>query len=71
MKTSTLVNFSVKVMRGEVLPVFYVLIRELQAGNSGRVFRYFQGPPMSCIRLAERVVALICCEKLHKIGKNV
>ncbi|XP_044929202.1 endoribonuclease Dicer isoform X2 [Mustela putorius furo] len=27
------------------------------------------GPPMSCIRLAERVVALICCEKLHKIGE--
>lgn len=25
---------------------------------------------MSCARLAERVVALICCEKLHKIGKN-
>lgn len=24
---------------------------------------------MSCIRLAERVVALICCEKLHKIGE--
>ncbi|XP_028926941.1 endoribonuclease Dicer [Ornithorhynchus anatinus] len=27
------------------------------------------GPPMSCTRLAERVVALICCEKLHKIGE--
>uniref|UniRef100_A0A8C0N078 Endoribonuclease Dicer n=2 Tax=Canis lupus familiaris TaxID=9615 RepID=A0A8C0N078_CANLF len=27
------------------------------------------GPPMSCVRLAERVVALICCEKLHKIGE--
>ncbi|XP_016046281.1 endoribonuclease Dicer isoform X1 [Erinaceus europaeus] len=27
------------------------------------------GPPMNCIRLAERVVALICCEKLHKIGE--
>uniref|UniRef100_A0A8B9IXI2 ribonuclease III n=1 Tax=Amazona collaria TaxID=241587 RepID=A0A8B9IXI2_9PSIT len=27
------------------------------------------GPPMSCARLAERVVALICCEKLHKIGE--
>ncbi|XP_016056495.1 PREDICTED: endoribonuclease Dicer isoform X1 [Miniopterus natalensis] len=27
------------------------------------------GPPMSCIRLAERVVALICCERLHKIGE--
>lgn len=26
---------------------------------------------MSCARLAERVVALICCEKLHKIGKNL
>lgn len=25
---------------------------------------------MSCARLAERVVALICCEKLHKIGKD-
>lgn len=25
---------------------------------------------MSCARLAERAVALICCEKLHKIGKN-
>lgn len=25
---------------------------------------------MSCARLAERVVALICCEKLHKIGKT-
>lgn len=38
---------------------------------SGNVFCYFQGPPMSCIRLAERVVALICCEKLHKIGKSI
>ncbi|NWS37797.1 DICER Endoribonuclease, partial [Probosciger aterrimus] len=28
------------------------------------------GPPMSCARLAERVVALICCEKLHKIGER-
>ncbi|XP_021568565.1 endoribonuclease Dicer [Carlito syrichta] len=27
------------------------------------------GPPMSCVRLAERVVALICCENLHKIGE--
>ncbi|XP_006839608.1 PREDICTED: endoribonuclease Dicer [Chrysochloris asiatica] len=27
------------------------------------------GPPMSCVRLAEKVVALICCEKLHKIGE--
>ncbi|XP_028572674.2 endoribonuclease Dicer [Podarcis muralis] len=27
------------------------------------------GPPMNCTRLAERVVALICCEKLHKIGE--
>ncbi|CAK6431767.1 unnamed protein product [Pipistrellus nathusii] len=27
------------------------------------------GPPMSCTRLAERVVALICCERLHKIGE--
>ncbi|XP_074852667.1 endoribonuclease Dicer isoform X2 [Carettochelys insculpta] len=27
------------------------------------------GPPMSCARLAERVVALVCCEKLHKIGE--
>uniref|UniRef100_A0A8B9Z426 ribonuclease III n=1 Tax=Buteo japonicus TaxID=224669 RepID=A0A8B9Z426_9AVES len=27
------------------------------------------GPPMSCARLAERVVALICCERLHKIGE--
>ncbi|KAM6200906.1 endoribonuclease Dicer [Rhynchocyon petersi] len=27
------------------------------------------GPPMNCVRLAERVVALICCEKLHKIGE--
>ncbi|XP_062824506.1 endoribonuclease Dicer [Anolis carolinensis] len=27
------------------------------------------GPPMGCTRLAERVVALICCEKLHKIGE--
>lgn len=34
-------------------------------------FGHFQGPPMSCVRLAERVVALICCEKLHKIGKSV
>lgn len=29
-----------------------------------------QGPVMSCIRLAEKAVALLCCEKLHKIGKN-
>ncbi|MEE6494432.1 hypothetical protein FKM82_017138 [Ascaphus truei] len=28
------------------------------------------GPAMSCARLAERVVALICCRKLHQIGKN-
>nr|XP_033809161.1 endoribonuclease Dicer [Geotrypetes seraphini] len=27
------------------------------------------GPPMSSATLAERVVALICCEKLHKIGE--
>ncbi|XP_055989305.1 endoribonuclease Dicer isoform X1 [Sorex fumeus] len=27
------------------------------------------GPPMDCVRRAERAVALICCEKLHKIGE--
>lgn len=27
------------------------------------------GPPMSCARLAERAVALICCKKLHEIGE--
>ncbi len=25
---------------------------------------------MSCTRLAEKAVALVCCEKLHKIGKT-
>lgn len=34
----------------------------------GKLCCCFQGPPMGCVRLAERVVALICCEKLHKIG---
>ena len=29
-----------------------------------------QGPIMNCIRLAEKAVALLCCEKLHKIGKT-
>lgn len=29
-----------------------------------------QGPVMNCARLAEKAVALVCCEKLHKIGKN-
>uniref|UniRef100_H3AIE1 ribonuclease III n=3 Tax=Latimeria TaxID=7896 RepID=H3AIE1_LATCH len=27
------------------------------------------GPPMICARLAEKAVALVCCEKLHKIGE--
>ncbi|MBN3287584.1 DICER Endoribonuclease, partial [Polyodon spathula] len=27
------------------------------------------GPAMSCARLAEKAVALLCCEKLHKIGE--
>lgn len=25
---------------------------------------------MNCTRLAEKAVALVCCEKLHKIGKT-
>lgn len=29
-----------------------------------------QGPIMNCARLAEKAVALLCCEKLHKIGKH-
>lgn len=29
-----------------------------------------QGPIMNCTRLAEKAVALVCCEKLHKIGKR-
>ncbi|KAM4624699.1 endoribonuclease Dicer isoform 2-T2 [Polymixia lowei] len=28
-----------------------------------------KGPIMSCARLAEKAVALLCCEKLHKIGE--
>uniref|UniRef100_A0A667XJD9 ribonuclease III n=1 Tax=Myripristis murdjan TaxID=586833 RepID=A0A667XJD9_9TELE len=28
-----------------------------------------KGPAMSCARLAEKAVALVCCEKLHKIGE--
>ncbi|KAM3870760.1 endoribonuclease Dicer isoform 2-T2 [Diretmus argenteus] len=28
-----------------------------------------KGPTMSCARLAEKAVALVCCEKLHKIGE--
>ncbi|XP_071773494.1 endoribonuclease Dicer [Centroberyx gerrardi] len=28
-----------------------------------------KGPIMSCARLAEKAVALVCCEKLHKIGE--
>ncbi|XP_072284638.1 LOW QUALITY PROTEIN: endoribonuclease Dicer [Pyxicephalus adspersus] len=28
------------------------------------------GPYMNCARLAERAVALICCKKLHEIGKK-
>ncbi|XP_006632316.1 endoribonuclease Dicer [Lepisosteus oculatus] len=27
------------------------------------------GPKMNCARLAEKAVALVCCEKLHKIGE--
>ncbi|XP_043930553.1 endoribonuclease Dicer [Protopterus annectens] len=27
------------------------------------------GPPMNCARLAEKAVALVCCEKLHKTGE--
>uniref|UniRef100_A0A672QYG8 ribonuclease III n=1 Tax=Sinocyclocheilus grahami TaxID=75366 RepID=A0A672QYG8_SINGR len=27
------------------------------------------GPTMNCARLAEKAVALLCCEKLHKIGE--
>uniref|UniRef100_A0A8C4GYC6 ribonuclease III n=1 Tax=Dicentrarchus labrax TaxID=13489 RepID=A0A8C4GYC6_DICLA len=27
------------------------------------------GPTMNCTRLAEKAVALVCCEKLHKIGE--
>lgn len=26
---------------------------------------------MTCARLAEKAVALLCCEKLHRIGKNI
>ena len=29
-----------------------------------------QGPVMTCARLAEKAVALLCCEKLHKIAKK-
>ncbi|KAM8913374.1 endoribonuclease Dicer isoform 2-T6 [Spinachia spinachia] len=28
-----------------------------------------KGPTMNCARLAEKAVALLCCEKLHKIGE--
>ncbi|KAJ3612774.1 hypothetical protein NHX12_019032 [Muraenolepis orangiensis] len=28
-----------------------------------------KGPVMSCARLAEKAVALLCCEKLHKMGE--
>uniref|UniRef100_A0A8C2XLB9 ribonuclease III n=1 Tax=Cyclopterus lumpus TaxID=8103 RepID=A0A8C2XLB9_CYCLU len=28
-----------------------------------------RGPIMNCARLAEKAVALLCCEKLHKIGE--
>ncbi|XP_076027624.1 endoribonuclease Dicer [Genypterus blacodes] len=28
-----------------------------------------KGPTMNCARLAEKAVALMCCEKLHKIGE--
>uniref|UniRef100_A0A8C4GY47 ribonuclease III n=1 Tax=Dicentrarchus labrax TaxID=13489 RepID=A0A8C4GY47_DICLA len=28
-----------------------------------------KGPTMNCTRLAEKAVALVCCEKLHKIGE--
>ncbi|XP_041927934.1 LOW QUALITY PROTEIN: endoribonuclease Dicer [Alosa sapidissima] len=28
-----------------------------------------KGPVMNCARLAEKAVALLCCEKLHKIGE--
>ncbi|XP_047466582.1 endoribonuclease Dicer [Mugil cephalus] len=28
-----------------------------------------KGPIMNCARLAEKAVALVCCEKLHKIGE--
>uniref|UniRef100_H3CIQ1 ribonuclease III n=1 Tax=Tetraodon nigroviridis TaxID=99883 RepID=H3CIQ1_TETNG len=28
-----------------------------------------KGPIMNCVRLAEKAVALLCCEKLHKIGE--
>uniref|UniRef100_A0A671XE75 ribonuclease III n=1 Tax=Sparus aurata TaxID=8175 RepID=A0A671XE75_SPAAU len=28
-----------------------------------------RGPIMNCTRLAEKAVALVCCEKLHKIGE--
>uniref|UniRef100_A0A672YU18 ribonuclease III n=1 Tax=Sphaeramia orbicularis TaxID=375764 RepID=A0A672YU18_9TELE len=28
-----------------------------------------KGPSMNCARLAEKAVALLCCEKLHKIGE--
>uniref|UniRef100_A0A4W3IUD4 ribonuclease III n=1 Tax=Callorhinchus milii TaxID=7868 RepID=A0A4W3IUD4_CALMI len=27
------------------------------------------GPPMPCTRLAEKAAALLCCERLHKIGE--
>lgn len=37
--------------------------------NCINVLLSLQGPIMNCIRLAEKAVALLCCEKLHKIGK--
>lgn len=34
------------------------------------VIEILQGPVMNCARVAEKAVALVCCEKLHKIGKT-
>lgn len=35
------------------------------------MFVLSQGPIMNSARLAEKAVALVCCEKLHKIGKII
>lgn len=43
----------------------------LQVNFLKDMFVLSQGPIMNSARLAEKAVALVCCEKLHKIGKFI
>uniref|UniRef100_A0A8C7T1N9 ribonuclease III n=1 Tax=Oncorhynchus mykiss TaxID=8022 RepID=A0A8C7T1N9_ONCMY len=46
-----------------------VSIRDIKIHLDVHFVLSLQGPTMNCARLAEKAVALLCCEKLHKKGE--